>query len=140
MTTDYTADYYSTTPNVIYALKMKSADNAQLTAYRYEYRSNKGLWVIARPLGESGAGVTVEQIAVDSYWAANAAGDVIRYFPSTGHYNIYGNAVSRGSHGIYWSSSGRYAAYAWFMHFNGASVYRGHNLKSYAFSLRCVRD
>lgn len=139
-TTDYTADYYSTTPNVLYALKMKGAGNAQLTAYRYEYRDNLGLWVIARHLGAAGAAVTVEQIAVDSYWATDAAGDVIRYFPSAGYYNIYGTAVLRGNYGRYWSSSERNAINAWYLYFNDASVFRSNNLKSSAFSLRCVRD
>ncbi len=140
-TTDYTADYYSTTPNVLYALKMKDAGNAQLTAYRYEYRGNLGLWVIARHLGAAGASVTVEQIAVDSYWATDASGDVIRYIPSAGHISINVSVNSdRGNHGRFWSSSVRNVNRAWYMGFGGAGVYWHDGLKSRAFPLRCVRD
>ncbi len=139
-TTEYTADYYSTTKNVIYALKMKGGDNARLTAYRYEYRGTLGLWVIARHLGAAGAAVTVEQIAVDSYWAANASGDVIRYFPAAGYYDVYGNAVYRGVDAGYRASSKHTANTARHMFLSTLGVLRGANYKGYAFSLRCIRD
>jgi hypothetical protein len=140
-TTDYTADYYSTTKNVIYALKMKGADNAQLTAYRYEYRGHQGVWVIARHLGAAGTTVTVEEIAVDSYWASNASGDVIRYFPSAGLISLYGIATYRGSNACFWSSSSHYfATYAYNLVFTNQAVSFNQSSKSSASPLRCVRD
>lgn len=137
---DYRADYYSTKPNVIYALKMKSADNSQLTAYRYETRGILGLWVTARPLGTAGAAVTVEQVADEEYWKTNAYGDVIRYFPSTGVINIYGDSLLRGIFGAYLSSTEGSADGSLQVCFDNFNLLRRNHYKSSAFSLRCVRD
>lgn len=97
---DYKADYYSTTPNVIYALKMKDASNANLTAYRYEYKGERGLWITSRLLGAAGATVKVEDIANKAFWndATKGGSDVIRYIPSMGIFSYYqGTLVLRGS-------------------------------------------
>lgn len=82
---DFTADYYSTERNVIYALKMKGGDNnSRITAFRYEYRGVKGLKVTARHLGAAAAALDVKSIADKAYWATNAGSDVVRYLPCTG--------------------------------------------------------
>lgn len=131
---DYKADYYSRKPNVIYALKMKSADNSQLTAYRYENCGILGLWITARPLGTAGAGVTVEQVADEEYWKTNAYGDVKRNFPPAPFINARGN-LCRGR-GCYWASSDN----------DKCALFGAEEMIYYRFrkasssSIRCVRD
>ncbi len=122
----YTADYYSDRPNVIYALKMKDATNANLTAYRYEYKGAKGLWVTSRLLGAAGAATTVEQ--------------VIRYFPAMG-YLSRANAASgyRGSYGYGWASESRYSSLAWGIGFYSSSPGVSSSRKAYAFTVRPFR-
>lgn len=81
---DFTADYFSTEKNVIYALKMKGGDNSRITAFRYEYRGVKGLKVTARHLGAAAAALDVKSIANKAYWATNAGSDVVRLLPLQG--------------------------------------------------------
>lgn len=136
---DYTADYYSTKQNVIYALKMKSADNSQLTAYRYEYRGILGLWITARPLGTAGAGVTVEQVADEEYWKTNAYGDVKRYLPATGGLGIFGKPYVM-DNGLYWSCNEADANNAWYVMYTNTIIFNVLYFKTTALSIRCVRD
>lgn len=133
----YKADYYSTSPNVVYALKMKGAGNKNLTAYRYEYKGAKGLWITSRLLGVVGSTTKVEEIAKDSFWenSEEGGGDVIRYFPSLGIRDIDGKSLSRRIHFNVWSSVAFNNEYAWYLGDSHVAVYH----KSTAFSLRPIR-
>jgi hypothetical protein len=78
----------------------------------------------------------------DGAWAKNAnMGDVV--FPASGsRYGIYDGALaSVGYYGYYWCGSARSVEYGWYVGVRSTYVYANDYCeRSYAFSVRCVRN
>ena len=69
-----------------------------------------------------------------------ALGKAPLYFVRSGYYGYSnGSIYGLGSNGRYWSSTASGTTYAYYLDFNGSSVYpQGSNYRGNGFSLRCV--
>lgn len=115
----YSSDYKNMGNGISYALRLAPAkaaaeegfppaqDKKLLTAYRYQVSKGKEgglLTVTIRHLGESFDG-TIEEIAQESFWAAQDKPDAAeRQFPFAGAVDD-GNLVYVGTDGFYWTST-----------------------------------
>lgn len=144
---DFTADYYTTTKGVCYALKFKDATNEYLSAYRWtNAATDTPFEVRVRWIKAEGKDLTVQDIANDDYWNSNNESDIVLQFPAVGYKFANGNSSGIDMMSYCWtaveeapSTSG--SARGLLLYFlKGNYVYTGAFAASWRCSVRCVKD
>lgn len=104
-------DYLSLKQNGNEAFALRFKDNAgkMRSAWKYEYVASpqgKGnvLKITCRYLGTKEPSLTVQDIAKDEYWKANAEKDVVCILAAGGSFK-YGSLSDVGTEGYFWSST-----------------------------------
>ena len=144
---DFTADYYTTTKGVCYALKFKDATNEYLSAYRWtNAATDTPFEVRVRWIKAEGKDLTVQDIANDDYWNSNNESDIVLQFPAVGYKYANGNSSGIGMMSYCWTSveetpSQSGSARGLLLYFlKGNYVYTGAFAASWRCSVRCVKD
>ncbi len=125
----YTSDYRFPGNGIVYAVRLKGGDNAQRSAWRYQYRDNsagegeKMLEITVRPLAED-TSVSLDDVAKESYWRGNNDADIVRRLPAAGYKNKEGgDTFFYNQYGHYWSATSESEALARFMLFSDFFAY-----------------
>ena len=144
---DFTADYYTATKNVCYALKFKDASNEYLSAYRWtNAATDTPFEVRVRWIKAEGKNLTVRDIANDDYWNSNNESDIVLQFPAVGYKFANGNSSGIGMMSYCWTSveetpSQSGSARGLLLYFlKGNYAYTGAFAASWCCSVRCVKD
>lgn len=142
---EFTADYFSDTKNVCYAIKFKDEKGDYLSAYRWTDLSNENPFEVrARFINDPT--LTVEDIANDDFWNKNNEDDIVRKFPGVGYKYANGNSSGENMLSYCWSSkdeapSSSGSAKGLLLYFlKGNYVYTGAFAASFQCSVRCIKD
>ena len=144
---DFTADYYTDTKGVCYALKFKDASNEYLSAYRWkDAASGTPFEVRVRWIKAEGKDLTVQDIANDAYWNSNSESDIVLQFPAVGYKYANGNSSGANMMSYCWTAdemepttSGSARGLLLFF-LKGNYGYTGSFAASWRCSVRCVKD
>ena len=144
----FTADYYSTTRNVCYALKFKDETNEYLSAYRWSDCSKDRPYFELRVRWLKGdkQNLTVKEIADEDFWNTADESEIVRLFPSVGYQFASGASSGVNSVAYIWTavpqapaSSG--SARGLLLYFlKGNYAYTGAFAASWKCNVRCVKD
>ena len=112
--------------------------------YRVPNGGENGFWTTALGASSStSAGTTWDSINDGMYWTL-ADGKSTAWYPAVGcRYHGSGALSNVGSLGYYWSASPNPSSsyYAYYLYFYNGNVYPASNyLRSYGYSVRCVRE
>lgn len=145
---DFTADYFTDTKKVCYALKFKDETNEYLSAYRWKDCSNEEPYfqLQVRWLKGEDIKLTVKDIANDEFWNNSNESDYFLKFPAVGYKFPNGNLSGDSSVAYYWtskeealSSSGKQRALLLYF-LRGNYAYTGAFIGTWRCNVRCVRD
>ena len=145
---NFTADYYTSTKKICYALKFKDASNEYLSAYRWsDYSADQPYFELrVRWLKGDDQKLTVKEIADENFWSSSNEVDIVRRFPAVGYQFASGTPSGANSVAYYWSSveekpsqsGSRRGLLLYFL--KGNYGYTGAFAASWKCNVRCVQD
>ena len=142
---EFSCDYRFPGDGNAYAIRFKESENAQKSAWRYQFKDNpagegeKMLEITERSLVGVKTPVTLDDISKESYWQNNNSKDVVRRLPAAGYYNKANDShLFYNEYGHYWSDTevkeGNLAKFMIFSDFFSYSDYA--HIKSFCITVR----
>ena len=130
-------DFKSTGANVCYALRFKGTQYQ--TAWKYDYvEVNNGgyLRISSRIVAD---GVTIDDVAKESFWQQNSTDDIVRIFPASGAFTSDGKIGLVGREGYFQSCT--IDLYLFFFEFSKREAFiSSGNLEIWGMSVRLFKD
>ncbi|MDD2438258.1 MAG: FISUMP domain-containing protein [Massilibacteroides sp.] len=138
VTADYSpASYFTGSTTIRYGIKQAGTANAAI--FKWEYKTT---YLIISCLRVDASFTATSASDISTAFSSAATSQVlVRYFPAAGYRYVDGSISSRGTNGLYWSSSSHSSAsqYAWNLGFSSVSARLNLNGRAYGFSVRCVK-
>ena len=133
-------DFKSTGANVCYALRFKGTQYQ--TAWKYDYvEVNNGAWFLRISSRIVDDGVTIDDVAKESFWSQNSTDDIVRIFPVSGAFTSNGKIGLVGREGYFQSCSTSSNGFMYFFTFTGKEAFiSSGNLEVWGMSVRLFKD